>query len=103
MPLLNDENYPGVLHFLRKMDINLRDDNGRRILPDIVNLFELHFSKTEEDYTYMVCYLFLKQKRYHFSGYSNFYGNSDPILPQSFSFGIHQRVCLPFQAAVMDI
>lgn len=54
MPLLNDDNYPGVLHFLRKMEIELRDDSGRRLLPDMVNLFELHFPKNEESYTYMV-------------------------------------------------
>ena len=54
MPLLNDDNYPEVIRFLRMMEIELRDDNGRRILPNIVSLFETHFEKSEETHSYVV-------------------------------------------------
>ena len=54
MPCLNEENYPEVIRFLRLMDIDERDSDGRRILPNVVSLFEAHFEKSEETYQYVV-------------------------------------------------
>ena len=58
MPLINEDNYPEVVRFLRMLDIELRDERGLRYLPDIVSLFETHFEKSEETYNYVVSFLF---------------------------------------------
>ena len=91
MPLLNDENYPEVVRFLRMIGFEERDDNGRRVLPNIVTLFETHFEKSEESYSYVVCVitrniLFLSTSL----GYPTAVGNVDSLLSKSFDDGIHQ-------------
>ena len=56
MVLLTEDNFPVTFGFLRKLGLELYDDNGRRMLPDFVDLFEGHFEKSEEMHDYVVSY-----------------------------------------------
>jgi len=56
MVLLTEDNFPVTFGFLRKLGLELYDDNGRRMLPDFVDLFEGHFEKSVEMHDYVVSY-----------------------------------------------
>ena len=58
MTLLTEENYPVTFGFLRRIGLELWDENQRRVLPDFVELFEAHFELSEEMHDYVVSILF---------------------------------------------
>ena len=59
MTLLTEENYPVTFGFLRRIGLELFDENQRRVLPDFVELFEAHFELSEEMHDYVVSILLL--------------------------------------------
>ena len=52
--LLTEDNFPVTFEFLRKIGLEEFDADGRRILPDFVDLFENHFENSEEMHDYVV-------------------------------------------------
>ena len=54
MVLLTEDSFPVTFRFLRRIGLELWDENQRRVLPDFVELFESHFERSEEMHDYVV-------------------------------------------------
>ena len=54
MVLFTEDGYPRTVEFLVMHGLEIRDDNGCRQLPDMVEVFEKIFEKSEDSHTYMV-------------------------------------------------
>ena len=54
MVLLTESSFPVTFGFLRRIGLELWDENQRRVLPDFVELFESHFERSEEMHDYVV-------------------------------------------------
>ena len=52
--LLTEENFPVTFKFLRRIGLERFDADGKRVMPDFVELFEEHFEKTEQMHDYVV-------------------------------------------------
>ena len=54
MVLFTQESFPRTVEFLARHGLEIRDEDGRRQIPDFVEIFEKIFEKTEDSHTHMV-------------------------------------------------